>query len=96
MAAGFSRRHRSEGCLPPNLRGGRVHSRPGSVEVPEADGGLLDARKLEDLQKQELIHIEDVAIVSWQEGKRKPKTRHLNNLAGMVLSTAPSGDSSLG
>jgi uncharacterized membrane protein len=30
-----------------------------------------------------MIKIEDAAIVSWPEGQKKPKTRHLNNLAGM-------------
>jgi uncharacterized membrane protein len=42
---------------------------------------MLD--KLEDLLKQELIHIEDAAVVTWQQGKKKPKTRHLHYLAGM-------------
>lgn len=34
------------------------------------------------LQKQELIQVQDAAIVSWPEGKKKPKTRQLHNLAG--------------
>jgi uncharacterized membrane protein len=37
---------------------------------------------LERLQKEELIRIEDAAIVSWPEGAKKPKTRQLRNLAG--------------
>jgi uncharacterized membrane protein len=37
---------------------------------------------LESLAKQELIKIHDAATVSWLEGKKKPKTRQLNNLAG--------------
>jgi len=53
------------------------------LKFPEADGAYRMLDKLEDLQKQELIHIEDAAVVTWEEGKRKPKTRHLNNLAGM-------------
>lgn len=53
------------------------------VRFPQADGAYRMLDKLEDLQKQELISIEDAAIVSWPEGKRKPKTRHLNNLAGL-------------
>src|SRR5262245_31753984 len=34
------------------------------------------------LQKQELIQVHDGAVVSWEPGKKKPKTRQLNNLTG--------------
>jgi uncharacterized membrane protein len=34
------------------------------------------------LQKQQLISVHDAATVSWEEGRRKPKTRQANNLAG--------------
>jgi len=34
------------------------------------------------LSKEELIHIHDAATVEWLPGKRKPKTRQLNSLAG--------------
>src|SRR5687768_4998443 len=34
------------------------------------------------LQKQELIRIHDAATVSWEPGKKKPKTRQLHSLAG--------------
>ena len=37
---------------------------------------------LQRLQKGELIKVHDAAIVEWPEGKRKPKTRQLNDLAG--------------
>lgn len=37
---------------------------------------------LESLQKQELITVLDAAIVTWAEGKKKPKTRQLHNMAG--------------
>lgn len=37
---------------------------------------------LEGLQKQRLITIIDAATVVWPEGKKKPKTRQLYNLAG--------------
>nr|WP_276513115.1 DUF1269 domain-containing protein [Cellulomonas hominis] len=33
------------------------------------------------LQKQELIQVHDAATVSWEPGKKKPKTRQANNLA---------------
>ena len=49
------------------------------LKFPEADGAYRMLDKLEDLQKQELIHIEDAAVVSWPEGKRKPRTRHLRD-----------------
>ena len=35
---------------------------------------------LERLSKQELISIHDAATVSWAPGKKKPKTRQLNDL----------------
>ncbi|MGN5237050.1 MULTISPECIES: DUF1269 domain-containing protein [unclassified Rhodococcus (in: high G+C Gram-positive bacteria)] len=38
---------------------------------------------LKDLQRQELITVHDAAVVSWAEGAKKPKTRQLNNLAGI-------------
>lgn len=42
--------------------------------------GAVDT--LQSLQSQELIKIHDAAIVEWPEGRKKPKTRQLNNLAG--------------
>jgi uncharacterized membrane protein len=53
------------------------------LKFPEADGADRMITKLEQLQKIEMIKIEDAAIVSWPEGARKPRTRHLNNLAGL-------------
>jgi uncharacterized membrane protein len=38
--------------------------------------------KLESLSKQQLVTIEDAAIVSWLPGKKKPKTRQLHSMAG--------------
>lgn len=44
---------------------------------------------LASLSKQKLITIHDAAVVSWEEGKKKPKTRQANNLtAGGALSGA--------
>ncbi|HEY7196951.1 MAG TPA: DUF1269 domain-containing protein [Gaiellaceae bacterium] len=37
---------------------------------------------LGDLQRQELIQVHDAAVVSWPEGKKKPKTRQAENLTG--------------
>jgi len=37
---------------------------------------------LQGLQKQQLINVQDAAIVSWEVGKKKPKTQQLTSLAG--------------
>ena len=47
--------------------------------VGDADA-MVD--KLQALQTQQLITIQDAAVVRWEVGKKKPKTRQLNNLAG--------------
>ncbi|MFC4555094.1 DUF1269 domain-containing protein [Georgenia faecalis] len=39
------------------------------------DGAERAEDALEALEKQELVHILDAATVSWEEGKKKPKTR---------------------
>jgi uncharacterized membrane protein len=47
-------------------------------ETPEgADKGLAVAQSL---QKQYLLELLDAAIVTWPQGKKKPKTRHLGDL----------------
>jgi uncharacterized membrane protein len=38
------------------------------------------AQVLEGLQKEELINVQDAAVVSWPEGKKKPKTEQLHSL----------------
>ncbi|MFB2891776.1 DUF1269 domain-containing protein [Aerosakkonemataceae cyanobacterium BLCC-F50] len=45
-----------------------------------ADGADKAMAKLVELQKQELIEIEDAAIVSWPQGRKKPKTRQAADL----------------
>ena len=35
-----------------------------------------------DLERQHLIKLDDAAVVTWPEGKKKPKTRQAVNLAG--------------
>jgi uncharacterized membrane protein len=37
---------------------------------------------LERLQKQELIQVNDAAVVTWPEGRKKPKTEQLRSLTG--------------
>lgn len=53
------------------------------LKFPEADGADRMISRLEQLQKMEMIKIEDAAIVSWPEGNRKPRTRNLSSMAGM-------------
>ena len=47
-----------------------------------ADGADNALGTLERLQSEETIKVQDAAIVTWPEGKKKPKTRHLSNLTG--------------
>jgi len=44
------------------------------VKFPAADGANSALETLKSLQKQQLINIHDAAIVTWPEGKKKPKT----------------------
>ena len=48
--------------------------------TPEGADQALN--KLESLSKQQLITIEDAAVVTWQPGKKKPKTHQLHSMAG--------------
>jgi uncharacterized membrane protein len=48
-------------------------------KFPTADGAEGALGKLEELQRQELIKVADAAIVTWPEGKKKPKTRQLQS-----------------
>lgn len=52
------------------------------LEFETADGADEMVRALGDLQRQKLITIQDAAIVSWPQGKKKPKTHQLANLKG--------------
>lgn len=47
----------------------------------EGAGEALDT--VQSLSKQHLINLHDAAIVTWPEGKKKPKTKQLANLAGV-------------
>jgi uncharacterized membrane protein len=54
-----------------------------AIKFNTASGADEMLSLLTDLQRQKLLTIHDGAIVSWPEGKRKPKTRQLHNLAGI-------------
>lgn len=47
------------------------------------DGAENGLKLVESLQKQQLITLQDAAIVTWKEGAKKPKTKQLVNLAGV-------------
>ena len=46
------------------------------------DGADRAVATLERLSKQELIAVEDAAVVSWHRGKKSPKTRQIHSLTG--------------
>src|SRR5437763_1105823 len=50
------------------------------LKFPTAEGAETMLSTLENLQKQQLIQVQDAAIVSWPVGARKPKTRQLSNM----------------
>ena len=47
-----------------------------------AEGGDAAVSLLERLSKEELITIQDAAIVKWEVGKKSPKTEQLRSLTG--------------
>ena len=44
------------------------------------DGANKCADLLSGMQKRELIQIQDAAIVEWETGKKKPKTKQLSGM----------------
>jgi uncharacterized membrane protein len=53
------------------------------LKFPAADGASNALNRVIDLQKQHLIKLHDAAIVSWEKGKKSPKTKQLVDLVGM-------------
>ena len=53
-----------------------------ALEFPTAEGAQTMLSTLENLQKQQLIQIEDGAIITWPAGARKPKTEQLRSMTG--------------
>jgi uncharacterized membrane protein len=47
-----------------------------------ADGAEKMVELVQDLSRQMLITLEDAAIVTWPQGKKKPKTKHLGDMTG--------------
>ena len=52
------------------------------LKFSTADGAQQMENTLLGLQKQQLITIQDAAIVTWPQGKKQPKTQQLHSLAG--------------
>lgn len=48
-------------------------------KFPTPFGADAALEKLNALQSQQLIMVQDAAVVSWEAGKKKPKTRQLND-----------------
>lgn len=48
-----------------------------------ADGAEKALSKLESLQKQQIIQVLDAAIVTWQSGRKRPKTYQAFNTVGV-------------
>ena len=42
-------------------------------------GADIALEKLEKLQSEQLINVQDAAVVSWEVGRKKPKTRELHD-----------------
>jgi uncharacterized membrane protein len=53
------------------------------LKFPTPDGAEAALQKLQSLQQQGLITIQDAAIVEWPNGAKKPKTRQLHSMAGV-------------
>lgn len=49
-------------------------------DSPDGAQQMLDL--VQDLARQQLITLQDAAIVTWPQGKKKPKTRQLESLTG--------------
>lgn len=49
---------------------------------PIPDGADVMLNSLEALEKQQLITVLDGAVVTWQIGSKRPKTRQLHSMAG--------------
>jgi uncharacterized membrane protein len=52
------------------------------LKFPTPDGAQQMQSTLLDLQKQQLIQVQDAAIVTWPQGAKQPKTKQLHDLAG--------------
>jgi uncharacterized membrane protein len=54
-----------------------------AVKFDTPDGADRLEATLMELQRQQLIQVQDAAIVSWPQGAKKPKTRQLTSTTGV-------------
>jgi uncharacterized membrane protein len=54
-----------------------------AIKFPTTEGAQTMLYTLENLQKQQLIQIQDGAIVTWAAGASKPKTQQLTSMTGV-------------
>jgi uncharacterized membrane protein len=52
-------------------------------KFPAPDGAEKMLEKVKELQKAQLIKLQDAAIVTWPQGAKKPKTKQLVSMPGM-------------
>lgn len=52
------------------------------LKFSTADGAEKMLSTLQELQRQQMIQVQDAAIVTWPEGAKKPKTKHLSDSTG--------------
>jgi uncharacterized membrane protein len=52
------------------------------LKFDSSGGARAVLSTLEDLQRQQLITVQDAAIVQWPSDKRKPRTEQLHNMTG--------------
>jgi uncharacterized membrane protein len=53
------------------------------LKFDTADGAENALSLVQNLAKQQLITVQDAAIVTWPRGKKKPSTKQLTNMAGV-------------
>jgi uncharacterized membrane protein len=58
------------------------HGNVSGIKFPTAEGAQAMLNTLENLQKQQLIQIDDGAILTWPVRAKKPKTKQLSSLTG--------------
>jgi uncharacterized membrane protein len=54
-----------------------------AIKFPTTEGAQTMLYTVENLQKQQLIQIQDGAILTWPLGAKKPKTKQLSNMTGV-------------
>ena len=53
------------------------------LKFDSPSGAQQTLQIIQQLGKQELVTLQDAAIVTWPEGKKKPKTEQLHNMGGL-------------